>query len=457
MRANAAPDRLVRAVRGGTVKHTKRALAGTATMAAILLLAAGCATSGSSSSTASAQANAPVTLTFATNLIGAQPTGTSPVTKSLIAQFEKKYPNVTIQLEESQATALQPVIQLAFSSNKVPDVFNFWRPQPAFNMDKYIASGELGDLSSLAKTPSIHNEFPATSWATATVGGKTWGLPLENFAVPLIVNKAVFTKAGLPLPTTWAKLKSDVPALKAKGIIPWTLSTQPVQQSDDRLLDYVLNGELGNAKALALFQGKGSFTSAAVEKALGDYVSISNNDGPSDAAALDDNSAIAKYFNTGQSAMLIDNSGYLPAIDKSVASDMEVIPFPTIPGGAETTPHIEKDLTTLMYASKAGLADKAKGPAIRNFLAFMTSPNAQKMFAQQSVLVPANGVAPDPAKTGQLFASVQKATSTLPGDKWLGNGRTPSQEQTFYPLMSQAWAGTFTAKQFAQQLQTMFN
>jgi raffinose/stachyose/melibiose transport system substrate-binding protein len=438
------------------VNHTKRALAVTATMAAIVLLAAGCSTSPPSSSVDAAKANAPVTLTFATNLISAQPTGTSPVTKELIAQFEKKYPNVKIQLEESQATALQPVIQLAFASNKVPDVFNFWRPQPAFNMNTYIASGELGNLTSLAKTKSIHNEFPATSWATATVDGKVWGLPLENFSVPLIVNKAVFSKAGLPLPTTWAKLKSDVPALKSKGIIPWTLSTQPVQQSDDRLLDYVLNGELGNAKALALFEGKGSFTSPAVEKALSDYMSISSNDGPSDAAALDDNSAIAKYFNTGQSAMLIDNSGYLPAIDKSVAANMEVIPFPTIPGGVETTPHIEKDLTTLMYASKAGLADKAKGPAIRNFLAFMTSPTAQKMFAEQSVLVPATKVSLDPAKTGQLFASVQKTTSTLPGDKWLGNGRTPSQEQTFYPLMSQAWSGQFTAKQFAQQLQAMF-
>jgi ABC-type glycerol-3-phosphate transport system substrate-binding protein len=155
--------------------------------------------------------------------------------------------------------------------------------------------------------------------------------------------------------------------------------------------------------------------------------------------------------------MLIDNSGYLPAIDKTVAESMKVIPFPTIPGGAETSSHMEKDLTTLMYASKAGLADKAKGPAIRNFLTFMTSLTAQKMFSNQSVLVPASKVTPDASKTGTLFADVQKATSALPGDKWLGNGRTPSQEQVFYPLMSQAWSGQFTGKQFAQQLQAMFH
>jgi ABC-type glycerol-3-phosphate transport system substrate-binding protein len=434
--------------------QSRRVIAVAAVAAAAALIVTGCSSTKSSSSKAS---DAPVTLIFATNLISAQNTGTSPVTKALIAEFEKKYPNVKIQLETSQATALQPVIQLAFSSNRVPDVFNFWRPQPAFNMDKYIASGELGDLTSLANTPAVKSEFPASSWATATVGGKTWGLPLENFAVPLIVNTAVFKKAGLPLPTTWAKLQSDVPALKAKGIIPWTLSTQPVQQSDDRLLDYVMNGELGNQKALDLFQGKGSFTSAPVEKALTDYIDISKNYGPSDAAALDDNSAIAKYFNTGKSAMLIDNSGYLPAIDKTVAESMKVIPFPTIPGGAETSSHMEKDLTTLMYASKAGLADKAKGPAIRNFLTFMTSLTAQKMFSNQSVLVPASKVTPDASKTGTLFADVQKATSALPGDKWLGNGRTPSQEQVFYPLMSQAWSGQFTGKQFAQQLQAMFH
>jgi ABC-type glycerol-3-phosphate transport system substrate-binding protein len=423
---------------------------------AALAVAAVTALAGCSGSNGSANGNAPVTLTFATNLISAEENGTSPVVKELISQFQAQHPNVTIEEQTSQATALQQVVQLAFASQNVPDVFNFWRPQPAFNMDKYIASGQLADLTDLANEPDVKSVFPDSSWQTATVDGKVWGLPLYNFSIPLVVNKKVFAAAGVPLPQTWDDLKAAVPALKAAGYIPWTLSTQDAQQSDDRLLDYVLDRAFGNDGALALFRGERSFTDPAVVQALDEYLSISSGFGPDDAAALDNNAAIAKYFNTGRSAMLLTNSGYLPAIDKEAAKDMTVIPFPTMPGGAQTDPHIEKDLTTLMYASAASMKDETKGPVVRDFLKFVTSPGAQKMFADQSILVAGVNVQPDTAKTGELFAEVQEQTSSLEADKWLGNGRTPSQQQTFYPLMAEAWTGAFTAQQFAERLDSMF-
>jgi raffinose/stachyose/melibiose transport system substrate-binding protein len=397
-----------------------------------------------------------VTLTFATNLISAEENGTSPVVKELISQFEAQHPNVTIEEQTSQATALQQVIQLAFASKNVPDVFNFWRPEPAFNMDKYIASGQLADLTDLANEPDVKSVFPDSSWRTATVNGKVWALPLYNFSVPLVVNKKVFADAGVPLPQTWDDLKNAVPALKAAGYIPWTVSTQDAQQSDDRLLDYVLDRAFGNDGALALFRGERSFTDPEVVRVLDEYLSISSGFGPDDAAALDNNAAIAKYFNTGRSAMLLTNSSYLPAVDKDVAKDMTVIPFPTIPGGAQTEPHIEKDLTTLMYASAASMEDETKGPVVRDFLKFVTSPAAQKMFADQSILVAGVNIEPDTTKTGDLFAGVQEQTSSLDGDKWLGNGRTPSQQQTFYPVMGEAWTGAFNAQQFAERLDAMF-
>lgn len=424
-----------------------------AAAAAVALAAAVTACGSSNGSSGSGS----VTITFATNQITAQDNGTTPVFKQLISDFEKQNPGVHIQLEEAQATALQPLIQLAFASHNVPDVFNFWRPQPAFNMNNYIASGELGDLSSLARTPAVKSEFAASAWQTATVGGKVWGLPLVDFSVPFLVNKAVFDKAGLPLPTTWQRLVSDVPALKAKGFIPWTVSTESTDQSDDRLLDYVLDRELGNQAALGLFRGTGSFTFAKVEKALADYFSVADGYGPPDAASLDDNAAIAKYYNTGKSAMLLTNSGYLPSVSASAAKTTEVLPFPVIPGGAEQSPHIEKDLTTLMYASAAALNSPTTGPLVKKFLTMATSPKTEQALADQSVLAAAARVKANPAMTGPLFAGVQQTTAAEPGDKWLGNARTPSQQQSFYPLMAATWTGSLSATNFASQLESMFH
>jgi ABC-type glycerol-3-phosphate transport system substrate-binding protein len=429
----------------------KRQIAMAATAAlAVAATAAACGSSSGSNNSGS------VTLTFATNQITSQNSGTTPAFKQLISEFEKENPGVHIQLEEAQNTALQPLIQVAFASRNVPDIFNFWRPQPAFNMNNYIASGELGDLTSLAQTPAIKSEFAASSWTTATVNGKVWGLPLTNYSVPLVVNKAVFAKAGLPLPTTWQLLVSDVPKLKAKGFIPWTVSTESTDQSDDRLLDYVLDRELGNQVALGLFKGKGSFTSPQAEKALSDYFSVSAGYGPPDAAALDDNSAIAKYYNTGKSAMIITNSAYLPSVAGSAAKSSEVIPFPVIPGGEEASPHMEKDLTTLMYASTAALANPSKAPLVRKFLTMASGTQMEQSLADDDVLAAATNIKVNPAKAGQLFADVQTITSDEQEDKWLGNARTPSQQQSFYPVMAEQWAGSLSATSFASQLESMF-
>lgn len=417
-----------------------------------MTMAAGCSSSSSGSASSSAP---PVTLSFATNMVGSG-AATGPIVEQLIKDFEAKYPNVHIELQTAAGTALQSLIQLSFSSDNVPDVFNFWRPQPAFNMDKYIASGLLGDLSSLAAEPPVKDLFDASAWGTATVNGKVWGIPLQSFAVPLIVNTKVFADAGLPLPTTWDILVSDVAALKAKGIIPWMVSDLPAEQSNERLMDYVLDRELGNQKAMDVFSGKVSFTAPEVEKALADYLSIAVKTGPSDSSSLTNNAAIAKYINTGQAAMMLTNSGYLPAVDKAIAKDMKVMPFPLIPGGAQTEAHMEKDLTSLMYAGAKGLADPNKGPVIKDFLKFMTSHDAQTKFANASILVPAIGVKGDPATTTTLFADLQAQSAAAPGDKWLGNARTPSQQQAFYPLIAQAWTGAFTAPQFADKLEAMF-
>ena len=432
----------------------KRRIATTAAAAlAVIATAAACgASNGSNGSNGSGS----VTLTFATNQITTENNGTTPVFKQLISEFEKENPGVHIQLEEAQSTALEPLIQLSFASHNVPDIFNFWRPQPAFNMNNYIASGELGDLTSLAQTPSIKDEFAASSWATASVNGKVWGLPLTNYSIPLVVNKAVFAEAGLPLPTTWQLLVSDVPKLKAKGFIPWTVSTESTDQSDDRLLDYVLDRELGNQAALNLFEGKGSFTSPQVEKALSDYSSISAGYDAPDAAALDDNAAIAKYYNTGKSAMILTNNVYLTTISASAAKTSEVIPFPVIPGGAETTPAMEKDLTTLMYASTAALANPTTGPLVKKFLTMATSMQTEQSLADNDVLAAATNVKTDPAKAGQLFTQIQSTTSAEPEDKWLGNARTPSQQQSFYPIMAEQWSGSFSVSSFANQLESMF-
>ena len=93
---------------------------------------------------------------------------------------------------------------------------------------------------------------------------------------------------------------------------------------------------------------------------------------------------------------------------------------------------------------------------MKKFLTMATNSQMEQSLADNDVLAAATNVKTNPAKAGQLFTEIQTTSSAEPEDKWLGNARTPSQEQSFYPLMAEQWSGSFSVSSFASQLASMF-
>ena len=90
-----------------------------------------------------------VTIRFATQ---SMTDTTAPVLLSILDQFQKDYPNVKLEIEESPGNDLITKINTDIMGDNTPDIFTFWRPESKWNVDKYIEKGAIADLTEMVNT-----------------------------------------------------------------------------------------------------------------------------------------------------------------------------------------------------------------------------------------------------------------------------------------------------------------
>ncbi|WP_165452387.1 ABC transporter substrate-binding protein [Paenibacillus thalictri] len=396
-----------------------------------------------------------VTIRFATNYVANQPMG--PMQQQIIDQFKKDYPNVTIAMEESAGNDLQTKIKMDAVSDRIPDVFNYWRMDPVFGLDSIAKSGQLADLSDWVKTdPAFKDLFDDDFWKTASLDGKTYGVPIVMYFMQMFVNKAILDKEGIPVPQSFDDLLAATKTLKAKGYVPWGINTQ-ADSLANRLYNYVMNGMLTNERALKMHSGQESMNVPEVVKALTLLKELVVGNIPEDAVALSTDAVISKYINTEKSALFESGSFSTPLIKQEIQDKMVAIEFPLIPGGAQKTKTIEKDLTNLYYVSAKAWNDTDKRPLIQELLKRLTSRDAGKLYVEKAGQnVPMKGVQIDPTKVGRLAFDAQKIAATMPANKWLNAVMKPDQRTKFESKMGAFYGGQYTPEKMAEELNAIF-
>ena len=122
--------------------------------------------------------------------------------KDVAAGFEKKYPNVKINLVnagtgDKQYTALQNAVA---AGNGVPDVAQI----EYYAVLQFALSKSLANISGYGAT-SLKSDFTPGPWNAVTPSGGVYGLPLDSGPMALFYNKEVFDKYGITVPTTWTE------------------------------------------------------------------------------------------------------------------------------------------------------------------------------------------------------------------------------------------------------------
>ena len=196
----------------------RSAVALTATVGMLTAVLAGCSSGNSSSSSSSSGAEeGPVTIT-----LGLQTeTNEAKPYASVVAEFEKANPNITVEIQESPLASYSNVLKTQLQGGGGPDVF-------------YGAPGTGGinsliELANAGYTLSLSDQ----SWATAAIpenskslfytDDQLWALPVDLVPITTVVNDTAYQQVGITYPTTLKELLSACTTAKTAGKSYWVL------------------------------------------------------------------------------------------------------------------------------------------------------------------------------------------------------------------------------------------
>jgi multiple sugar transport system substrate-binding protein len=136
----------------------------------------------------------------------------APQDKDIVAAFEKKYPNVTVNLVNAGTTTTEYTkLQNAIKAGSgVPDVAQI----EYYALPQFALAGSVQSLDGLG-LDSLKSDYSTAVWDSVTVNGQLDALPQDTGPMALFYNKKVFDKYGLTVPTTWDQYVADAKKLHA--------------------------------------------------------------------------------------------------------------------------------------------------------------------------------------------------------------------------------------------------
>ena len=128
-----------------------------------------------------------------------------------IAQFQEKYPWITVEPEEYNWTA--PTFTAALAAGTLPDVFTI----PFTDGKGLIAQHQIVDIDSRVRALGYADRFnPNVLVNGQDADGKIYAVPTAAYGMSLTYNRTLFTQAGLDPdapPTTWDDVRSAAKAI----------------------------------------------------------------------------------------------------------------------------------------------------------------------------------------------------------------------------------------------------
>jgi ABC-type glycerol-3-phosphate transport system substrate-binding protein len=183
---------------------------GLALVCSVAMFTAAC----SSSKKSTAADNGPVTIT-----VNFEPDNTNAAAQAAfladVNTFQAAHKNITVTANTS---AMDPkTFPTKLAGGQVENVFYTYFTDPA----NLIAHHQVADISSYLKEfPAVASISPAYMKIYSDSSGHVYGLPISNYSMGLVYNRALFTQAGLDPnspPTTWADVQTDATKIAALG------------------------------------------------------------------------------------------------------------------------------------------------------------------------------------------------------------------------------------------------
>lgn len=249
----------------------------------------------------------------------------------------------------------------------------------ALNMVDYVTNGYVLDISDLFEKGDIDlGNFAPSTYMTATIGGKTWGIPKDYDTIAIAYNKAIFDQAGVEYPKdgwTWDEFVETCKAITEKTGIYGTTCADSMQTGG--YLTFAAGGKDFNEDGTCALNTPEVI---AAYQALTDLIWV-HKVAPTIEELQEVN--ISTMFQNDMVAMTFQGSWNVRYFSENLG---EKIGFVSLPLYNNTEANIVHSV------SFAGNAKTKEPEAVKKFLAYLATEEAQAITA--TTVIPAfNGLA----------------------------------------------------------------
>ncbi|MEE1942918.1 sugar ABC transporter substrate-binding protein [Streptomyces sp. TRM 70361] len=289
-------------------------------------------------------------------------------TRSVLADFEKANPGITVETETSDIDAYFDKLATGTAAGDAPDVMTLGGAYPR----EYSDRGALLDLGQVSDELEL-SEFPESTLAAAKFDGTLYGVPTGGNAIGMFVNPEVLEAAGVELPDTdtwtweqFTELAAEVTAGSPRG----TYGFEP--RVNDTL------GVYSGQRGTPIFdeQGELGVSAATVEDYFAMERKLLANKGMPPAELVTERAAVPPeqtLMGQGKAAMTITYSNLLGVYAKASGADLRIV---NLPGEKQ----YEQPGTTVLPSQYYAISKQSEHPeaAARLVDYLVNSPEAGK-------------------------------------------------------------------------------
>lgn len=129
--------------------------------------------------------------------------------KTVIANFEKAYPNISVPVPPSygSGSTFYAKLTTSLAGGTGPCITQVEYSE----LPQYIAAHDLTNIAQYVS--SYAKDYPAWVWGQVSQGSAVYAVPEDIGPEGLMYQPAVFKKYSLPVPTTWSEFASDAAAI----------------------------------------------------------------------------------------------------------------------------------------------------------------------------------------------------------------------------------------------------
>jgi multiple sugar transport system substrate-binding protein len=359
-----------------------------ATGTAALLALAGC---GSTASPAGAAGS--TTLVFFGADYGTGPANsTTKYWDAIATAFHRANPGITVQVQTVDWTDFPNKVQTLVQNKQFPDILE-GDAAPQFAQSKLL----YPDRQVLS--PKVLADMMPTFLKDGQYQGTDYGMPFTTSTRALYYNKKIFAAAGISAPPqTWAQLKSDAAAIKAKGFIGYGMPLGSEEAQAEALLWF-----LGDGGGYVNSGGSYTINSTQNVQALQFMSQLVQAGDTQPSPGTTDRKDVWAQFAQGRVGMMLGSPAVIPIIGS--AGVLKPADYATADVPGRSAP-----LTSTLGVHDDIVAFNTGGhqAAIRKFLDFAYQDQYQLQFDHQYDLLPATQSAAAAMARNPMFAAFLK-------------------------------------------------